>query len=465
VAPSIPRRDPSRHLAAKRRCSTTTSEDFRTDPAPVATAPTLAEEWPALDREQRSAAFEGLPRVDAQEFFTSLRPADCATLILDMPQRERRLWIRLLAPDDAADMVQSVEGEERGALLDLLDARTRDEVAALMAYAEDDAGGRVSPRYARVRPEMTVGQAISYLRRQAPQLETIYYAYVLDAEQHLLGVVSFRELVGAPESRLVRDAMLEDVVTVPEEMDQEAVAALLAERNLLAVPVVDREHRLKGIITVDDIMDVVREEATEDIQKIGGVETLDMPYLQVSTSRMVRKRVGWLTALFISEMLTATAMGVFQDEIAQAVVLALFVPLIISSGGNSGSQASTLIVRAMALSEVRMRDWLRIFRRELVVGLSLGIVLAVVGMMRIMSWQFLFHAYGAHATRVALTVAVSLVGVVTWGTLAGSMLPFAMRRLGFDPASASAPFVATMSDVTGLVIYFTVARVLLLGHV
>jgi magnesium transporter len=241
------------------------------------------------------------------------------------------------------------------------------------------------------------------------------------------------------------------------------VGQLLARHDLVALPVVDAERRMKGIVTFDDIVDVVEEEATEDIQKIGGSEALDGPYMQVGLAQMIKKRAGWLAALFLGEMLTATAMSHYEQEISRAVVLAVFIPLIISSGGNSGSQATSIIIRALALSEVRLRDWLRVARRELVAGLSLGAILGSIGFIRILVWQGLFHSYGDHYLLVALTVAFSLVGVVLWGTLAGSSLPFLLRRLGFDPASASAPFVATLVDVTGLVIYFSVASLVLGG--
>jgi len=322
----------------------------------------------------------------------------------------------------------------------------------------------MNPRYARLRPDMSVDEAISYLRRQTREgLETVYYVYVLDAEQHLLGVVSFRDLFSAPPEKRVRDVMSTEVVTVPEDMDQEAVSKLFAEHNFLAMPVVDAERRVKGIVTVDDIVDVVQEEATEDIQKLGGMEALDAPYLSIGFGEMLRKRGGWLSVLFLSEMLTASAMAVFEKEIARAVVLALFVPLIISSGGNSGSQASTLVVRALALGELTLRDWWRVIRREFMAGFSLGLILATLGFVRILTWQFLFHLYGEHYFLIACTVAGSLIGVVMFGTMAGSMLPLLLRRLGFDPASASAPFVATLVDVTGIVIYFTVASVILRG--
>jgi magnesium transporter len=254
-----------------------------------------------------------------------------------------------------------------------------------------------------------------------------------------------------------------DLVTVTEETDQEAVARLLADEGLLAIPVVDAEGRMKGVVTADDVVGVVQEEATEDIHKIGGSEALDEPYLQIAFTDLVRKRGRWLAALFLGEMLTATAMGFFEKEIARAVILALFVPLIISSGGNSGSQAATLVIRAMALGEVRLRDWWRVVRREALTGLVLGLVLGVIGLLRILLWQGIGQVYGEHYLLVALTVAASLVGVVMFGTLAGSMLPLVLHRLGADPASASAPLVATLVDVTGLVIYFSVAKLVLTG--
>jgi len=424
----------------------------------------LQEAWPVLSAEERLEGLRVLPHAEAEDFLLALHARDQAEIILQMSPGDRRSWMRLLPPDDAADVIQESPEEEREGLLAVLDEPTRKEVAALLAYKEDEAGGLMNPRYARLRPDMSVDEAITYLRRQARErLETIYYVYVLDTEQRLIGVITFRELFAAAPDKTVRDIMHTDVVTAHESMDQEALSRLFAEHNFLAIPVLDDERHVKGIVTVDDIVDVVQEEATEDIQKFGGMEALDAPYLEAGFWSMVRKRAGWLSALFIGEMLTATAMGRFEGEIARAVVLALFVPLIISSGGNSGSQASTLVVRALALGQLRLRDWWRVVRRELSAGLALGTVLAVIGFGRILLWQGLFSTYGEHYLLVALTVASSLVGVVTWGTLAGSMLPLLLRRLGFDPASASAPFVATLVDVSGIVIYFSVASVILGG--
>ena len=423
----------------------------------------LWEEWPALSAKKRVRRFKQLPRHEADDFFLSLEPREQETLLLSLPQGEQRLWMRLLPPDDAVDLIQESPVEERERLLDLLDDTTRREVRALLAHAEDDAGGLMNPRFARIRPEMTVGEAIRYLRKQATTVETIYYLYVLDNDQTLRGVVSFRQLFQASEDKVVRDIMVTDVVTVPEHMDQELVARLFQKYNVLALPVVDESGKMVGIITFDDIADAIREEATEDIQKIGGVEALEAPYLTIEFTRLLKKRAGWLAALFLGEMLTATAMTHYQDEIAAAVVLALFVPLIISSGGNSGSQATTLVIRAIALGEVRLVDWWRVLRREIAAGLGLGLILGAIGLSRILLWQAIGGTYGVHYMRIALTVSFSLVGVVLWGSVAGSMLPFVLRRAGFDPASASAPLVATLVDVTGLVIYFTIASIVLHG--
>jgi magnesium transporter len=424
----------------------------------------LRESWTSLQPEDRVEAFASLDRRDADEFFLALSAQEQASIIAALPDGERRLWLRLLAPDDAADVLQEIPEDERPAWLGMLDPSTRHEVSALLAYAEDAAGGLMSPRFARLRPDMTVAEAIRYLRRQArEELETIYYAYVLDQAQHLQGVISFRELVTTPGHQRISDVMIKDVVSVPDTLDEEEVAKIIAQYDLNAVPVVDADGKMQGIVTVDDIVDVVQSAATEDIQKLGGMEALDTPYMQTSMLSMIKKRAGWLAALFLGEMLTASAMGHYEDEIAKAVVLALFVPLIISSGGNSGSQATTLIIRAMALGEVGTRDFWRIVRREFTAGISLGAILAVIGLLRIVIWQALFHNYGDHYLKVAAAVSASLMGVVTWGTLVGSMLPFIIRRCGFDPASASAPFVATLVDVCGLIIYFSVASVLLHG--
>jgi magnesium transporter len=292
-------------------------------------------------------------------------------------------------------------------------------------------------------------------------LETIYYGYVLDRDQKLLGVVSLRQLFLSSQNKRISEIMQSDIVYVEQDTPQEEIAKLFTIQNLIAIPVVDNNMIMKGIVTVDDIVSVYQEEATEDIQKIGGTGPLEEPYLDANFLHLIRKRAGWLMILFISEMFTASAMAVYEKSIAKAVVLALFIPLVISSGGNSGSQATTLIIRALALGEVRLRDWWRVFLRELGSGLVLGLILGLVGYLRIMLWPGRDTLYGPESVMVAVTVALSLVGIVLWGTLVGSMLPFILKKFKLDPATASAPFVATLVDVTGIVIYFSMAQIFL----
>jgi magnesium transporter len=312
----------------------------------------------------------------------------------------------------------------------------------------------------------TAEQIKKHIREVGRAKETVYAIYVLDPmDERLETVISLREvMLASPNQTAAEMAEGRRPVSVGPLVDREDVARLISKYNLLAIPVVDDSQHLLGIVTVDDVIDALTSEVTEDVQKFGGMEALDEPYMQMGLAAMVRKRAGWLCALFLGEMLTATAMGYFEAEISKAVVLALFIPLIISSGGNSGSQATSLIIRAMALREVTLRDWWRVARRELPSGLALGAILGVIGFARITLWQYAgWYDYGTHHFQVAATVALALVGVVLFGSLAGSMLPFVLRRIGFDPASASAPFVATLVDVTGLVIYFTVALVMLRG--
>jgi magnesium transporter len=426
--------------------------------------------WSLLSTEERVEGFRLLSRPDAEDLFDTLDARDQSELVHALPEREQRVWIRLLAPDDVADLVQESEEEDRAAILALLDDSMRKEVLALLAYQEDIAGGLMNPRFARLRPEMSVDAAISYLRRQTAQsVENIYYGYVLDSRQRLLGVVSLRELVSAKPGTRVDEIMETDLVTVPEEMDQEQVSHLIAQHDLMALPVIDADGCIKGVVTVDDIVDVVREEATEDIQKLGGTEALEAPYLQAALVELLKKRIGWLALLLLMSFITARAMRHYQHIISTVGVLAAFVPVIISTGGNTGSQAATLVIRAIALEEVRTRDWWRVAQRELTAGLTLGLVLGGVALATVIMWNFLprlFNgddAFGENYMLIGLTVAASIVSVVLWGTMVGSMLPFVLKRIGLDPASASAPLVATIADVTGLVIYFSVATAILTG--
>lgn len=418
----------------------------------------LVSQWPSLTVNERREHFENLSRTDAEELFLSLSPHDQAELLEQAPPLSKRSWVRLLAPDDVADLIQEMGIETRDETLSLLDPQTRREVIALLAYAEDNAGGLMSSRFVRLRADMIVDEAISYLRIQArTHVETISYCYVLDHDQTLRGVVSIRELFSAAPTTPLREIMRTDVTKIPVELDQEKIALIFQQQGLLALPVVDENDHMQGIVTLDDIADTIQEEATEDIQKIGGMETLDAPYMKTPLPELIRKRAGWLAVLFLGQMFTATAMGYYQSEIERAVIIALFIPLIISSGGNSGSQASTLIIRAMALGEVRMRDWARVLWREMLTGLSLGTLLGAIGFLRILVWPGRDEQYGPQWLELGYAVFFSVVGVVLWGAITGAMLPFALRKLRLDPASASAPMVATIVDVTGLLIYFSVA--------
>jgi magnesium transporter len=424
----------------------------------------IRQDWLALPADARIEKFHSMDRETAEDLFLSLSSVDQAEIIVAIPHGQRRSWLRMLPLDDMADLIQQLPDELKDPSIALLDPDSRREIHGLLAYADDDAGGLMTPHFIRMRPDMEVGVAIRYLRAYSRHHEqTIYYTYVVDSDQKLLGIISFRELLLSLPNRMLHEIMKTDFVSVLDTMDQEEVAKVFSAHQLSAIPVVDAEGRVKGVVTYDDIADAIAREATEDIQKIGGMEALDLPYWKTDFVTIVRKRAGWLTILFVGQMFTATAMAHYEGEIERAIVLALFIPLIISSGGNTGSQASTLIIRAMALSEVKVKDWWRVLFRESGVGLTLGLILGALGLLRIVAWPGSADAYGPHYVLVAYTVAASLVGVVIWGATIGSMLPFLLRRFGLDPASASAPFVATVVDVTGLVIYFTVAQLILSG--
>jgi magnesium transporter len=406
-------------------------------------------------------------------------PFDLAVQVLDDPDLEHRVaiiqamavgtagpLIDAMSPDQQAELFRELPEEEQDRLLRALDRRTQSALELLLKYPPETAGGIMTTEFLTVPSTATADDALRLIRRVGGGKETVYVIYVVDpADARLRHVVSLRELVlSDPVVQIMEIGVPRKLLTVGPYTDREEVARLISKYDLLAIPVVDKDQRILGIVTVDDVIDALVAETTEDVQKFGGMEALDEPYMAISLRRMLQKRAGWLAALFIGEMLTATAMGYFEGEIAHAVVLALFVPLIISSGGNSGSQATSLIIRAMALREVRLRDWWRVAVRELPSGFALGAFLGLIGATRILLWQHLgWYDYGSHYRLVALTVSLALVGVVTFGSLTGSMLPFILRRLGFDPASASAPFVATLVDVTGLVIYFTVALLILRG--
>ncbi|HET7374119.1 MAG TPA: magnesium transporter [Gemmatimonadaceae bacterium] len=390
-----------------------------------------------------------------------------AEIIKRMGEEKAIPLIEAMSADQQADLFSELPEDERPRLLNLLDGPTRTALELLLRYPRDTAGGIMTTEFVSMPTTWTVQQALDHIREVGRTKETVYTIYCLDPEQHTLAhVVSLRDLMVAIDRSqpIGTSGNRRSPISVTSRTDREEVARLISKYNLLAVPVVDEANHVIGIVTVDDVIDAIVREQTEDVQRFGGMEAIDQPYTEIGFWAMIRKRAGWLTALFLGEMLTATAMGHFEGEIAKAVVLALFVPLIISSGGNSGSQATSLIIRALALRELKVSDWWRVALRELPSGLTLGAILGSVGVIRIVLWQQLgWYDYGSHWPLVALTVGSALVGVVAFGSLSGSMLPFLLKRLGFDPASASAPFVATLVDVTGLVIYFSVAALILGG--
>jgi magnesium transporter len=389
----------------------------------------------------------------------------CAIIQRIDPQKVGPL-IEAMSSDQQADLFREVPPDERPALLATVNESTRASLQKLLRYAPETTGGIMTTEYVSVPPSWDVAQALSLIAEVGGRKETVYAIYIVDPDsQALVHVVSLRELMtSAREDNVLEVGSRRTPLTVSPEMDREEAARLISKYNLLAIPVVDAERRMLGIVTVDDVLDALVEETTEDVQRFGGMEALDAPYMEIGFGEMIKKRAGWLCALFVSEMLTATAMQRFQGEIERAAVLAMFIPLVMSSGGNSGSQATSLVIRALALQELKLKDWWRIALRELPTGLVLGAILGVIGFTRIVLWQNLhIFSYGPHYFLLAIAVGFALVGIVAFGSLAGSMLPFLLKRIGFDPASASAPFVATLVDVTGLVIYFTVAFIVLHG--
>ncbi|MBK7907624.1 MAG: magnesium transporter [Gemmatimonadetes bacterium] len=371
-----------------------------------------------------------------------------------------------MTPDERADALDEMDEEAADEILEELPERERAETERLLQYEPDTAGGLMTTEFVSVPGSQTVEEALVAVRAiaRAGRREAMGTVYVVDGRGVLSGVLSLRELLAAPEGARISDIAWSEVVTVQATADREEVAQLTSNYDLVAVPVVDADSRLLGVITVDDVIDVIQEEQTEDVQKFGGLEALEDPYLQSSIGDLLKKRSPWLLVLFVGQMFTAAAMGYFQSEIDAATVLALFVPLVISSGGNSGSQATSLIIRALALQELTARDWFRVMGRELFIGLILGLMLGLVGLLRVVAWQWMgISQFGEHYVLLATTVGATVVGVVLFGTLTGAMLPFFLKRLGFDPASASAPLVATLVDVTGVVLYFTIALLLLRG--
>lgn len=434
-----------------------------------------------------------------KEVFSEWAPADLAELISDLPEDEQVIIFRLLpkqlqsqtfeyldfevqshllgnlAKKQIADILNEMSPDDRTALfeelpadilrqmLSLMSREERITAMSLLGYPENSVGRLMTTDYIAVKENMTIAQVLHYIRKYGKDSETLNMIYVIDDEGKLIDDIKMRQVLLAQPTRRIKTLMDHKFVSLNALDDQEAAVQVFKKYDYYALPVLDNDGILLGIVTIDDVLDVEEEEVTEDIHKMAAVEVLEEPYIEEPLLRLTKKRANWLIVLFLGEMLTASAMAHFEHEIAKALVLALFVPLIISSGGNSGSQASTLVIRAMAIGEIKLKDWRRVLSREVRTGFLLGSILGIIGFTRIAVWEQLFNIYGQHWAGVGLSVGLSLLGVVMWGTTVGSMLPFILRKIGIDPATSSAPFVATLVDVSGLIIYFNVAYLILKG--
>ncbi|ACD91087.1 MAG: magnesium transporter [Chlorobium limicola] len=435
-----------------------------------------------------------------QRIFNDWMPADLAELISDLPENEQAILFRLLPKElatetfeyldfdsqqnlltaltkkDVTHILNSMSADDRTALLEELPGPVAQELLkllsfkefkiakTLLAYAEASVGRLMSPDFLSVKKDWDMNQVLEYIRTYGHESETLNVIYVVDDHGKLKGELLARELLLSPPEKKVRDIISEDkIVTLTATQDQSDALEAFKRYDNVALPVVDSNGYLIGVVTVDDMLDVAEEEETEDIQKFGGIEALEEPYMDLPIHEVIKKRAVWLVVLFIGEMLTASAMAFFEDELSKAIVLATYIPLIISSGGNSGSQTATLIIRSLALGEITIRDWLSVMRREVLSGLALGGILGLIGFFRVITWAHILGIYNPSWLAVGVTVGIALICIVLLGTLAGSMLPLLLKRAGLDPATSSAPFVATIVDVTGIVIYFSVASLLLRG--
>ena len=415
---------------------------------------------------------------EAKKLYYFLDEKRAAEALIEMEEDKREHFLALLTSeqiadqidhlpsDEAADVIAELSDKVQGEVLREIekdDAGQASDIVDLLKYDENTAGGLMQKELVKINARCSMIDCVRELRKHANHIEDVFAIYVVDDSDRIAGVIPLKKILTTSLRAKVSDVYQPEVISVKTSMDAEEVAKLMEKYNLVFLPVIDNLGRLVGRITIDDVVDVIRKEETEDVQKMGAVQVLDESYMSSSVFEVIKKRAGWLMVLFVGESFTATAMSFFEYEISKAVVLALFVPLIISSGGNTGSQASTLIIRSLALGEVSVRDWWKIFRKEINVGLVLGLILGVFGFLRVAVWSTFVNIYGPHWLPVAITVGISLVGVVLWGNLMGTLFPFILKRAGLDPAVSSAPFVATMVDITGLLIYFSIASLILTG--
>jgi magnesium transporter len=405
----------------------------------------------AIDRERAFLTFENLDINSQKELIDAL------------PERLLSLMLNDMSADNRTALLEELNTEQLNKLLKLLTQKERLIALSLLGYPENSIGRLMTPEYMTVRQDWTIHQVLDYIRENGESSETLDIIYITDDKGFLIDDIKIGEFLLAPLDEVVSELMDGKKVSLLVTDDEEVAINVFTEFNRVALPVTDAHGILLGIVTIDDVLALAKKEDTEDIQKLGGVEAFEEPYMEVNMFKMLGKRAPWLVILFLGELLTASAMAFFEQEIARAVVLALFIPLIVSSGGNSGSQAATLIIRAMALGEVTLSDWYKVFKREIFFGCMLGIMLGILGFMRIAAWSIFTNLYGEHWFSIAVTIGLSLTGVVLWGSLMGSMLPLLLKRLGADPATSSAPFIATLVDVTGLLIYFSLAALILRG--
>jgi magnesium transporter len=434
-----------------------------------------------------------------KEILSDWTPADIADLIIDLPEQDKVIVFRVLSvdlatdtfenlefdtqeellkamgneevaailndmsPDDRTALLEELPGTSAKRLIQLLSAEERKIAQTLLGYPENSVGRLMTPDYIAVKQKWTVSETLEHIRKFGADSETLNVIYVIDEKGKLIDDIKIREIILSALDKYISDLMDENFITLNVHDDQEQAVEVFKKYDRVVLPVIDNHGILIGIVTVDDVLDVAEEEATEDIQKIAGVSVLEEPFPTISIFSMVRKRAIWLTILFVAQILTAIAMGFFGDEISKAVVLSIFVPLVISSGGNSGSQAATLVIRAMAVGEIALTDWWLIMRREILSGLMLGGILGIIGFLQVAILTNVFHVISSYWVLIGITVFFSLIGIVLWGTISGSMLPFILKKLGADPATSSAPLIATLCDVTGLIIYFSIAMLVLSG--
>lgn len=416
-----------------------------------------------LDTSDQVVVFQCIDRDRAFQAFENLEINVQKSLVAVMPNRLMSLILNDMSADNRTALLEELDTEQLNKLLKLLTQKERKIALSLLGYPENSIGRLMTPDYMTVRQDWTISEVLEYIRENGESSETLDIIYIVDEKGLLIDDIKIGEFLLAPLNEKVSELMDGKKVALLVTDDEEVAINVFTEFNRVALPVTDAQGILLGIVTIDDVLELAKKEDTEDIQKLGGVEAFEEPYMEVPVLKMIEKRAPWLIILFLGELLTASAMAYFEHEIARAVVLALFIPLIVSSGGNSGSQAATLIIRAMALGEVTIGDWYRIMRREIISGLVLGLLLGVLGFTRVAAWSMFTDLYGPHWLSIAFTIGFSLTGVVLWGSLMGSMLPLILKRLGADPATSSAPFIATLVDVTGLLIYFSLAAMILSG--